>query len=166
MEELLDRPSWDLYFLRLAFEVSIRSDDQFIKHGSIIVDTETNHILSTGYNNTIPKANLDLVKPFDREARRDYMQHSEKNAILNCRIHPSLLKSGATIYVTGQPCINCLQDIISFGIKRIVFPIMDSVATITENKKTEEHRQNTIKMTNIKIDKIDMNNKWLLGYKK
>ena len=34
----LSRPSWDEYFLSLAFNISLRSEDPDIKHGSVIVN--------------------------------------------------------------------------------------------------------------------------------
>lgn len=153
------RPSWDEYFLSLAFIVSIRSDDQFIKHGAILVDDYTKHIIGCGYNGTIKGFNDDELL-MDREARRPFMIHSEENCILNCTNHPSQLKCGSTIYVTGKPCIVCLQRIINFGISRIVYAD-GRTATITESEETQKIREKILSMHNIKIETIPLENKWI-----
>lgn len=153
------RPSWDEYFLSLAFVISIRSDDQFIKHGAILVDDYTKHIIGCGYNGTIKGFNDDELL-MDREARRPFMIHSEENCILNCTVQLSQLKRGSTIYVTGEPCINCLQRIINFGISRIVYA-SERTATITENEQTKKIRKKILSMHNIKIETIPLDNKWI-----
>ena len=40
---------WDLYFMKIARAVSIRSPDLHTKHGCVLVDSR-NRIISTGYN--------------------------------------------------------------------------------------------------------------------
>ncbi len=150
------RPSFDEYFLRLAFNIAIRSDDPNIKHGSVIVN-QHNHIIGTGYNNTIIGADPSKI-PYDvRDDKRLYMVHSEKNAILNC--NRTAGDSALTIYVTGLPCIDCLQHIINFRIKRIVYA--DRIGSITENEKIDRVRQNILSMSNLIIDKIPLDNIWL-----
>lgn len=150
------RPTWDQYFLMIAETVSLRSDDKFIKHGAVIVDNSSKHILGTGYNGTIPGADMELVRPYDREFRRNYMQHAEKNCILNCSTNPKRLPDGASIYVTGLPCTACLQDIISFGIKRIIH--LERIGSVTEDTESAIMRQNLIKMSGIKVECMSLGN--------
>jgi len=154
------RPTWDEYSLTLAFTVSLRSDDNFIKHGAIIVDNLSKHIIGTGYNNTMRKAKTWIINMNDRDYRRQFMIHAEENAIINCHKNPLELKDGATIYITGLPCINCLQRIINFGITRIV--MAEKVGSINEDK---EIRQTILNMNKIplQIDKIPLSNKYLYG---
>lgn len=153
------RPTWDEYFLSLAFIVSLRSDDQFIRHGSILVDNFSKHIIGCGYNGTIKGFNDDELL-MDRKSRRNFMIHAEENCIMNCSVLPSQLKCGCTIYVTGEPCVNCLQRIINFGIDRIVFA-EGRIATITETDETAKIREKILNARNIKIDKIPLANKWI-----
>jgi len=68
--DIPNRPSWDIYFLSMAITAASRSEDVFIKHGSVIVDDETHHIISTGYNGLPPKFDSSLIDIYDREARR------------------------------------------------------------------------------------------------
>lgn len=153
------RPSFDEYFLMLAFDIRLRSDDKFVKHGAIIVDNLSKHIIGTGYNGTIKGSTLETIDYYDREYRRQFMIHAEENAILNCHKNPLELKDGATMYVTGQPCVNCLQRIVNFGITRIV--ITDRKGTITENENTQKIRDKILFISGIKVENISLNNFWI-----
>jgi dCMP deaminase len=128
-----NRPSFDEYFLNMAKTASTRSEDVFIQHGAIIVNSK-NHIVGSGYNGFIPGFNYKEsgVDPFDRDQRRPYMVHAEQNALANLERKTDL----STIYITGEPCLNCLISIISNGIKRIRY--IDSTGSITENEKTRK----------------------------
>ncbi len=152
------RPGWHEYFLWIAQVISLRSDDRFIKHGAVLIDRESKHILSTGYNGTIPGANMSIVRPENREHRRFYMQHAEKNLILNSSVNPKRLNKKVSAYVTGLPCINCLQDLIAFGVMDIHY--LDRQATITEDSKTAEIRANLLKMSKINLVKYQWNKEW------
>ncbi len=155
----LKRPSFDQYFLQIALFVSLRSDDEFAKHGAIIVDNLSKHPIGTGYNGTFRKSNK-LIEGKDRDSRRPYMIHAEENAIMNSSVNPLSLTNGATIYITGLCCINCLQRVINFGITKIVE--LDKEGTSTENDETEEIRQNILSNSNIKIEKIPIEDLFLI----
>lgn len=142
-----DRPSFDEYFMRIAFDVSLRSDDPNIKHGSVIVN-KNNHIIGTGYNCTIRGIDPKIVPYNNRDLKRLWMIHSEENAILNCYANPQNI-GGAKIYVTGLPCINCLQRIINFGIDEIYYA--NRAGTITENEYSQEMRSQILEMFKDKI---------------
>ena len=112
------RPSWDEYFLNLAFEVSKRSHDLQTQHGSVIVNN-TNEIISTGYNGTLRDIN-DEILPNVRPEKYDWMIHSEHVNILTCaRQGKSTL--GTKIYVTGEPCLYCYQYIWQVGITEVIY---------------------------------------------
>lgn len=120
MKKIEDRPTIDVAMMNVAHKIKERSEDLFIQHGCVIIHTKSKHIISTGFNGLIPGAPPEMVDRTDREARRPYMQHAEKNAVLNCTQHP-LYIGHCTAYVTGKPCFACLQDMVTFGIKRIVY---------------------------------------------
>ena len=134
----VNRPSFDEYFLNMAESASTRSEDVFIQHGAIIVNSK-NHIIGTGYNGFIPGFDFEKsgVDPFNRDERRPYMVHAEQNALSNLERTSDV----NTIYITGEPCLNCLIAIISHGIRRIRY--IDSTGSITENEKTR-HIKNVI----------------------
>jgi dCMP deaminase len=157
---MINRPSWDEYFLLLAFTASLRSDDPIIKHGAVIV--KDNHVIGMGYNGTIKGSDHSKIPMHDRDARRPYMIHSEENSILNCSSNPNMI-GGAKMYVTGLSCVNCLQRVINFGITELYQA--QRAGTITENDKTAKMRDNLIEMSGIKVYTVDIrDNKWLKQY--
>ena len=130
----MNRPSFDEYFINIAYAVSARSEDEFIKHGCVIVHDHSKHIIGTGYNALIRGMAEETVDRHDRDGRRKYMIHSEENAILNSTKHPLEIGS-CTAYITALPCNNCLQRIINFGIYRIVYHMDDSCIGINDEEQ-------------------------------
>ena len=110
------RPTWDEYFLSIAFITSSRSHDSQTKVGCVIVND--NKIIGTGYNGFPRRFPNDL--PSSRPLKYKWVVHAEVNAILNC-VNYSLLND-STLYVTHVPCIECLKIVYQAGISRIVFP--------------------------------------------
>lgn len=154
----LERPSWDEYFLLLAFNVSLRSEDPNIKHGAVLVNSN-NQIIGTGYNGPIKGSINELIPMNIRDEKRKWMIHAEENCILNATQNPSERGEGCRLYVTGLPCNNCLQRIINFGVKNII--MADRIGSITENNESHEMRNKLIKMSNISIKTICTDNTWL-----
>lgn len=110
---MLQRISWDVYFMNIAIAVSKRSPDAETQVGAVIVD-ENNRIVSTGYNGFPPNVD-DLKLPNVRPYKYDYIIHAEINAMLG-----STMK-GKTIYITLFPCKECAKALAAYGIKRIVY---------------------------------------------
>ncbi|QDU32387.1 tRNA-specific adenosine deaminase [Poriferisphaera corsica] len=121
------RPDWDTYFLTLAKEVAKRSPDPSTKHGCVIVDTDK-RVVSTGYNGPVSGLPNELV-PLTRPEKYDWFIHAEDNAVAFARCN----LSGATAYVTGQPCAPCFRRLLQVGITRIVFGAVQS-ACINDNE--------------------------------
>jgi dCMP deaminase len=113
--EAISRPNWDLFFLKIAHDIATRSNDAQTHHGAVIVDS-SRHILGVGYNGFMGGID-DSWLPNTRPDKYDWMLHAELNAILNCEHKPR----GATIYVTGHPCLHCFQCIAQVGIKEVVY---------------------------------------------
>lgn len=158
---LNDRPSWSEYFMFLAFSVATRSDDCFIKHGSVIVHDDSHHIVGTGYNNSISGMSYDILNPYDRDIRRPRMKHAEDNAIKNCSDNPKRSSSKYTMYCTGIPCLDCLEDTIQFGISKLVG--IDRLSTITNNEEIDTVRAQILKnyAGKFEISLIPMDNQWV-----
>lgn len=155
-----DRPSWDEYFLLLAFMVSLRSQDPNIQHGAVVVD-DLNHIIGTGYNGPIKMSKDNIIPWNNREKKRKWMIHAEENCLLNCT---KTISNNSTfkMYITGLPCNNCLQRIINFGIQNLI--IADRAGSITENEESQKMRQALIDMSGIKITVIPTTNFWIQQY--
>lgn len=156
------RPEWDEYFLKVAETISLRSEDRFIRHGAVLVD-RFNRIRGTGYNGLIPNGTYTMEHPAftgstlvdlnDRNARRKWMLHAEKNTILNSDCNPRII-GPCTMYITARPCFNCVQDMITYGIKRIVY--YDVTGTITEDKDDEDIKK-LIKVSNTEVEAVKLN---------
>ena len=121
-----NRPSWDEYFMRLAYFVSTRSTCLRRKVGAVLV--RDRRIISTGYNGAPTgikhclevgclRERLGIPSGEKQEICRGL--HAEQNAIIQAaRFGVSTV--GATLYCTTQPCITCSKMLINAGIVRIV----------------------------------------------
>lgn len=120
------RPSWQKYFLDMAFLVSERSTCLRRKVGAVIV--KNNQVLATGYNGA-PKhiAHCEEVGGCLRERlkvksgeRHELCRgvHAEQNAIIQAAVNGSSIKD-AELYCTTQPCAICAKMIINSEIKKV-----------------------------------------------
>ena len=115
LNESKERINWDEYFMSIALLASQRSPCSRLHVGSVIV--KNNRLVSMGYNGFIPGA------PHISRVKDDHEQsiiHSEVNAISDCAKRGTSL-SGAKIYVTYYPCINCFRTIAACEIKEVVY---------------------------------------------
>jgi dCMP deaminase len=122
---MAERPSWQKYFMDMAFLVGKRSTCQRRQVGAILV--HNNQILSTGYNGA-PKgvahcaiagclrASMDIPSGERHELCRGV--HAEQNAIIQAAVNGVALK-GSTLYCTHQPCMICTKMLINAEIERI-----------------------------------------------
>ncbi len=123
----MTRPSWDEYFIELAYFVARRSTCLRRQVGAVIVKDK--HILATGYNGA-PKG---IGHCLDRGCLRDKLgipsgtrheicmaSHAEQNAIIQAAYHGIAIKD-SVIYCTTHPCSICAKMIINAGIKRIYY---------------------------------------------
>ena len=109
------RIEWDDYFMSIALLASQRSPCKRLNVGSVIV--KDGRLISMGYNGFIPGApHISRVKDNHEQS----IIHSEINAITDCAKRGTSL-SGAKIYVTHYPCINCFRAIAASNIKEIVY---------------------------------------------
>jgi len=119
MTEEKGRPSWDDYFLNIAYEVANRSTCDRAQVGAVIVKDK--RILTTGYNGSpsgLP--HCTDVGCLMENGHCIRTLHAEQNAIIQAALH-GVSTAGATIYVTHQPCFLCAKTIINAGIKKIVY---------------------------------------------
>ncbi len=124
-EKELLRPSWQQYFIDMAFLVSRRSTCLRRKVGAVIV--RDNQILSTGYNGApklVPhcsvtgclRQKMNIPSGERHELCRGV--HAEQNAIIQAAVNGTSIK-GATLYCTTQPCIICTKMIINSEINTV-----------------------------------------------
>ncbi len=122
-----DRPSYDDYFMEMAYIVSKRSTCLRRKVGAILVKDK--HILSTGYNGA-PKGHkhcsivgcLREKHNIPSGERHEMCRglHAEQNVIIQAAVFGIQIKN-SVLYCTNTPCIVCAKMLINAGVKEIVF---------------------------------------------
>ncbi len=115
----MSRPSWDEYFMQVAFVVATRATCPRRSVGAVIVLDK--RILATGYNGA-PRGLAHCTEVGCHIVAGHCIRalHAEQNAILQAAMN-GVSTRGATVYVTCQPCNHCAKMIINAGIERVVF---------------------------------------------
>lgn len=123
----MPRPSWDVYFMRMAELAASRSTCVRRRVGAVIVKDRM--VLSTGYNDT-PRGLPNCGDGGCERCASDTPSgtghdtclciHAEQNAIIQAAYHGVGI-NGASIYVTHQPCLTCAKMILNAGLRRVVF---------------------------------------------
>ncbi len=120
------RPSWDDYFMSIAYLVAERSTCLRRKVGAVVVKGK--RILATGYNGAPSgikhceevgclRENLGIPSGQRHELCRGL--HAEQNAIIQAALYGISLE-GSSIYITNHPCIICAKMLINAGVKEII----------------------------------------------
>lgn len=127
------RPSWDEYGIEIAKAVSLRADCTRSRVGAILMDDLTHRIIGTGYNGTIPGQPGCLQGTCPRGKLTygqlppggNYSNCIAKHAELNCLEYAQRYFAafdGCTMYVTREPCDECLPYLAAAGVGKIVYP--------------------------------------------
>jgi dCMP deaminase len=125
--DLLDRPSWNDYFMGIADLVAGRATCIRRKVGAVLV--KDRRILCSGYNGApagLPhcgetgclRRQLNVPSGVKHELCRGV--HAEQNVIIQAAYH-GVAVAGATLYCTNQPCSICAKMLINAGINEIYF---------------------------------------------
>lgn len=123
----MTRPSWDEYFLKAAQLAASRSTCLTASVGAVVV--RDRQILATGYNGPPPTLSHCSDRGFCYPELKQCGKgsdlpsraiHAEVNAIAQAAKH-GISTNGATVYVTHEPCLNCLKLLIAAGIKEVVY---------------------------------------------
>ncbi len=107
---------FDKRYLQMARVWAQNSYCQRRQVGALVV--KDGMIISDGYNGT--PSGFENVCEDDNGVTKPYVLHAEANAITKLA-RSSNNSSGATIYITASPCIECAKLIIQAGIKRVVY---------------------------------------------
>ncbi len=122
----MSRPSWDEYFMSIAYQVATRSTCIRRKVGALLVRDK--RILTTGYNG--PPSGLPhctdvgclrdkLGVPAGQRHELCRGLHAEQNALIQAAIYGVSVK-GATLYCTHYPCSLCAKMLINAGVVKVV----------------------------------------------
>lgn len=113
----MTRPTWNDYFIGLAYYTSLRSSDSETKVGCVVVN-DVNRVLSMGYNGFCMDVE-DSELPTTRPDKYPYIVHAEENAISNMIIKPS---EYLRAYITHTPCFRCAKLLWQNGIREWYIP--------------------------------------------
>lgn len=137
MDQKLDKE--DKVFLNVAKNISKLSHCAKTQVGAIAV--RNGRVIASGVNGTPPgHPNCDEIHigNFDHAAHRlwadDNEIHAEQN-VINDAASRGVMISGSTLYVTMQPCKQCTKNLMTAGVKRIVYDL--SYDRITEQEKAK-----------------------------
>lgn len=120
------RPSWDEYFMKIAFLVAERSTCLRHHVGAVVVRDK--RILTTGYNgaaagakNCLELGCLRNEMKIPSGTRHEICRaiHAEQNAIIQTGLH-GIKTEGAVMYCTHPPCILCAKMIANAKIKKLI----------------------------------------------
>lgn len=146
------RPSWQQYFMEMAFLASKRSTCLRRKVGAILV--RDNQIISSGYNGS-PKGishcaqtgclreQLNVPSGQNHELCRGV--HAEQNAIIQASLNGSNTRN-THLYCTHQPCSICAKLIINAEINTVY----------VANPYPDELAQKLFHESNIEVIHFDM----------
>lgn len=115
IKQIDHRPSWNDYFITMAYLISKRSSCERLNVGCIV--TKDNRIVTTGYNGHLPNA------PHVSVVRNDHEQmtiHAECNAVADSAKRGVSLQN-CIAYITHMPCLMCAKMLIASGITHIIF---------------------------------------------
>lgn len=104
------------FYLDLAIQISSASYCERNKVGALLVKDD--NIISFGYNGTI--RGFDNKCEDHNNKTTPWVLHAESNAITKCA-KSNYSSSGATLYTTISPCIECAKLIIQSEIKEVIY---------------------------------------------
>lgn len=119
MSDKTTRPSWDDYFMDIAFAAAKRATCPRKRVGAVIAKNK--NILTTGYNGSLP--DFDHCDNVGCDIKNNHCVrtiHAEVNAILQAAKNGTCI-DGATLYVTARPCDNCAKLAAGAGIVKILY---------------------------------------------
>ncbi|CEL98480.1 unnamed protein product [Vitrella brassicaformis CCMP3155] len=123
----LTRPSWDTYFMRLAFLAASRSNCMKKSVGALVVKNKK--VVSTGYNGTpfgVTNCNEGGCRRCNAATAQGQAleiclcMHAEANALLEAGRERCV---GGMVFVTCTPCLGCAKLIIQAGITEVIYAL-------------------------------------------
>jgi len=117
---------WDRFFLEMARYVSTASKDPSTKVGVVLVEPDTNLVISLGYNG-FPRGIEDTEERYlDRELKYKLVVHAEVNAFLSAGNRAR----GSRLYVwpsfmSPPICNDCAKVFLQAGAREIVGYVVD-----------------------------------------
>jgi dCMP deaminase len=115
----MGRPDWESYFMAMADLVAERSTCPRRHVGAVLVRGQ--RVIATGYNGAVhgqPHCAEAGCLMVDGHCKRTV--HAELNALLQCAAH-GIASSGATVFCTASPCLDCAKALIQSGVHQVIY---------------------------------------------
>lgn len=142
---VMERISWDQYFMAQSHLLALRSTCTRLMVGATIV--RDNRIIAGGYNGSV-SGGVHCIDEgcyvIDGHCVRTI--HAEANALLQCAKF-GVPTDNAEIYVTHFPCLQCCKQIIQSGIKKVYY---------AEDYRNHEYAIQLFKETNVEVKKVEL----------
>lgn len=139
--EVMKQLEVDKKYLRMARIWAENSYCTRLNVGALVVKDKM--IISDGYNGT--PSGFENNCEDSEGLTKPYVLHAEANAITKVAASNNN-STGATIYVTNSPCLECAKLIIQAGIRRVVYA---TAYRITEGV-------DLLRQAGIRVDHIDI----------
>ena len=144
------RIPWNQYFMCQAILLSMRGTCKRLSVVAILVRDD--RIIAGGYNGSV-SGDVHCIDEgcylVDGHCLRTI--HAEMNAILQCAKF-GIPTSGAEIYVTDFPCLQCTKSLLQAGIKKIHY---------LRNYHNDPYAVSLLKKKNIEVEQVKINPKYL-----
>ncbi|OWP54137.1 MAG: cytidine deaminase [Cuniculiplasma sp. C_DKE] len=120
-------PSWDQYFMKMAYMAASRANCVRRQVGALIVRDKS--ILATGYNgpptgaqhcDVVGCIRIDMDIPSGERHELCRGLHAEQNAIIQAAVNGVSIRDGV-IYTTTFPCVVCAKMIVNARLKEIIY---------------------------------------------
>ncbi len=142
---MMERISWDQYFMAQSQLLSLRSTCERLTVGATI--TRDKRIIAGGYNGSVTGGVHCIDEGcyvIDGHCVRTI--HAEINALLQCAKF-GVPTENAEIYVTHFPCLQCSKSIIQSGISAVYY---------ASDYKNHPYAINLFKDANIHVEKVPL----------
>lgn len=127
--------NWDEMFFSISFVTAMRSKDPSTQCGACIA--KNNRPVGVGYNGLV-KGLKDTPEIWEKEEKKKYIMHAERNAIINSRMsdfdkcHLYIWTSNPKVYL---PCDECARTIVQWGIPYVhVLKFPESINPKTDTR--------------------------------
>lgn len=111
------KQKWTNMYMDICIRISQESKSKRLKVASLLV--KDNNIISWGINGLPEGSPEDSLEDDEGKTKLDTV-HSEIHAIIYAaRLGHSTV--GSTLFVTHNPCLNCVSSIVSAGITHVVY---------------------------------------------
>ncbi|GIO27606.1 ComE operon protein 2 [Ornithinibacillus bavariensis] len=142
---MMERISWNQYFMAQSHLLSLRSTCTRLMVGATIVRDK--RIIAGGYNGSV-SGDVHCVDEgcyvIDGHCVRTV--HAEANALLQCAKF-GVPTENADIYVTHFPCLQCCKQLIQSGIKKVYY---------AEDYKNHPYAVQLFKEAGVETEKVEL----------